>query len=88
MNVIKNFFLHKVVLRVSYIIGAYAASHLVSVVTQPEIQVCLAKTGLHVVVTDPQLLQTWITGILLIAGEFIYHQLHKKVILPIVRPKT
>jgi len=82
MDKLKDFLLHKVTLRVGYIIAAFATAHLVSLLSAPMVQDYLGKMGLMVKVTDPATLKTWITGMVLVAGEFVYRYFHTKVILP------
>lgn len=78
----KDFILHKLSLRVLYIIGAYSASHFVSLVASPSAQDVLHKAGVALTVVDPAALKTYITATLLIGGEFVFHFFHEKFVLP------
>lgn len=76
----KDFLFHKLTVRVAYIVAAYSSSHLISLLAQPTVQNYLPHTGLQITVVDPVLVQTWMNGLLLIAGEFVFHFINKNYI--------
>lgn len=87
MGSAKEFFLHKLSLRVIYIVGAYVASHVISYTMSQQFTIASDRAGVMLKITDPDKFQTYLTGLLLVGGEFIYRFLHTRFILPIVRPK-
>jgi hypothetical protein len=82
---LKDFFLHKITLRVCYIVGAYAASNLINFLASQKYQAISEASGVELTIHDPEKMKTWLIGLLLIGGEFVYRFLHTKLILPIVK---
>lgn len=82
----KAFLLHKLTLRVGYIIAAFSSAHLVALSTSAPVQAMLAQAGVTFIVHDPEKLKVWISGMVLVGGEFVYRWLHTKFILPKVKP--
>jgi hypothetical protein len=78
----KKFLLNKLVLRISYVVGAYCTAQLVSVLSLPEVQETLLGAGLHIQVLDPTKLKLFIGGFVMVAGEFVFALFHKKVVMP------
>ena len=77
----------KLGLRVIYIVAAFTTSHFVALLASPKALSLFQKMGMAVQVTDPLKFKSYITGILLIAGEFVYERIHTKFILPKVTPQ-
>lgn len=88
MEGIKNFLLHKLTLRVAYIVAAFSSAKIIAFASSDAVQTALQQAGVTFQVHDPSLLKTWISGFVLVAGEVVYHWTHKKVILPQVAPKS
>lgn len=91
MESFKDLILHKLSLRIIYIVAAYSTSHIVALAESPHIQNALSKIpGLAISfkVTDVHALENWITATMLIGGEFVYHFVHNKFILPQVSPQA
>lgn len=65
-----------------YIVSAFVCSRFLSILASEEVQAYLPTTGLSIQITDEVRFRAWVTGILLVAGEFVYHFVHKKFILP------
>lgn len=95
----KSALLHKLTLRVCYILAAFSSAQIVAFASSDKVQSTiaslpplLAKAGitfnLQFQIHDPSKLKIWISGFVLIAGEFIYHWIHTKFILPKVTPAT
>ena len=82
----KEFFLSKIVLRLTYIVGAYTASHFVALFASQNAQTFLNSSGILLEIKDPQKLKTSLTALFLMSGEFVYHFIHEKFILPHVEP--
>ena len=81
---LKDFLLHKLTLRVSYIVAAYATSHVVALAASPKFSQILTNAGIIFQVADPMKFKTYITASLLIGGEFAYHFFHEKFVIPAV----
>jgi hypothetical protein len=88
MIALKDFILHKLTLRVIYIVGAYAGSDAIGFVASPRVQGFFRHVGVMFTVSDPQTFKTSITAGLLIAGEFAFHFFHSTFVLPAVDPKV
>lgn len=88
MGGMREFFLNKLTLRVTYILGAFVTSHFVALAASPKVTAVLANAGILFQVQDPLKFKEYITGLLLVAGEFIYRYWHDKVILPKVQPSV
>ena len=88
MDAFKEMILNKLVIRLLYIAGAFSASHLVALASSGKVQAVLFNAGVQIKVLDPHRLDTYITGLLLIAGEFAFHFFHQKVILPQVAQES
>lgn len=88
MGQMREFFLNKLTLRVIYIAGAFITSHFVALAASPKVSAVLANAGILFQVQDPQKFKEYITGLLLVVGEFVYRYWHDKVILPKVQPSV
>lgn len=82
MDKIKDFLLHKLTLRVVYIITAFSSAKIVSFAASSQVQNILNHAGVMFQVTDPEKLKLYIQGLVLIVGEFIYRWVHTQFILP------
>jgi len=84
----KEFFLSKIFLRLTYIAGAYTASHFVAIFASQNAQTFLNNSGIVLQITDEQKLKTSLTALFLMSGEFVYHFIHEKFIIPHVAPQV
>lgn len=82
MGSIKDFILHKLTLRVGYILAAFSSAKVIAFASSAEVQSVLDHAGVIFKVTDPDKLKTYIAATVLIGGEFVYHWVHEKFILP------
>ena len=82
---LKEFMLHRLTGRVLFLIGSYVATHAVSLLALPKTQAVLVTSGVSVTINDPDKLRAGIQVGLMIVGEFVYHFLHTKFILPHVQ---
>lgn len=85
---LREFFLNKLTLRITYIMGAFITSHFVALAASPKVTAILANAGILFQVQDPLKFKEYITGLMLIGGEFVYRYWHDKVILPKVQPSV
>jgi len=86
MDGIKDFFLHKLVLRLIYMAAAYTTAHLVALAASPQVLTLLNGAGVSLAITDPMAFKTHITAGILTLGEVAFYWIHKKLILPHVTP--
>ena len=81
---IKELILHRLTLRVAYIICALSTSKLVSLTASQEF-IDFSKAGGFVFnVVDKAKFQMWIMGVMMVGGEFVYHWAHK-ALMPEIR---
>lgn len=81
----KTFLLHKLTLRVAYIVAAFSSAKIITFASSDVVQAALGQAGVTFSIHDPDALKNWISGTVLVVGEFLYHWVHKKVILPKVK---
>lgn len=79
---VKTFVLHKLTLRVAYILAAFSSAKLISFTSSETVQQALFSAGITFSIHNPDALKTYISGAVLIGGEFVYHWIHKTFILP------
>lgn len=82
MGALKEFILHKLTLRVLYIIAAFSSAKVITFAASDKVQAILSHAGVLFQVTDPDKLKAYILGSVLVGGEFVYHWIHTKFILP------
>lgn len=86
MAAIKSIVFHKLSLRLLYISAAYSTSHIVGLAASPRVTALLSNAGVLFKVENPMKLKTAITAAMLFGGEFAYHFIHEKFVLPHVVP--
>jgi len=88
----------KLVIRMTYTAASFITARVISFLTGDYLNHALAvavadlgKVGIHVVIqiqsVDKQTLEAFVTGLLMIAGEWFIQHFHSKVVLPNVAPK-
>lgn len=82
MDTFKSVMLSKLALRLMYITAAYSTSHIVGLLASPKVTAFLAGDGVNLEITDPMKFKTAITAAMLFGGEFVYHFIHEKFIIP------
>jgi hypothetical protein len=82
---IKGFLLHKLTLRLVYIVAAFSSAKIITFATSDTVQALLSKAGVVFQVSNPERLKVCMQGLILIGGEFVFRWTHDHFILPHVK---
>lgn len=96
-NVLPDFMQNKLIIRMVYTAGSFLTARVIGFLTGDYLGKMLgevveqsARVGIHVQIKvlsiDQMTLEAAITGVLMIAGEFVIHHIHENYVKPVVAP--
>lgn len=84
---LKELLLHKVSVRLIYLVAAFGSTRFISVIASEDTQAFLSHAGVSFQITNPDMFKMWVQLSLMGLGEFIFHFIHTKL-TPVVKPQS